>query len=112
MTLLDELEPRLAGYNRAGSANRPLVVGEIVGDDEVIVRCDPPTDWQAKQVLGMEVTPDLEAAGYRVELAGGLRRIPGLPRGQTGGTRYGNEAAYRQRDQEPPYLRIRRAVSA
>ena len=106
MSIVDDIEAALANYH--GSDNGPQLVVEPSGEDAATIRCEPPGHTFAQTALGHTIAPMLEAAGFRVALSGGLRPIPGLPRGHTGGTRFSNERAYQQRDLELPYLRVRR----
>src|SRR5688572_26874186 len=106
MGMVDDVETALEGYS--GADNVPPLAVYPDGEDAAIVGVDPPGHHFGKTILGQQVKPYLEAAGFDVQLDGGLRQIPGLPRGITGGQRISNERAYRQRDLEPPYLRVRR----
>ena len=53
-------------------ANRPTYLARVVviedGGDAAIVQCDPPGHWAGGVVLGQEIAPALEVAGFEVKL--------------------------------------------
>jgi hypothetical protein len=106
MGMVEDVETVLESF-RDPDISLALVV-DPVGENVVIVGCDPPKHHFAKTLLGHEVKRHLEDAGFDVQLDGGLRHVPGLPPGTARGTRFSNARAYQQRDLEPPYLRVRR----
>ncbi len=109
MSVAEDVEAFLgSGAVPAVAASRLAIIVEDRGDDAAILRCNLPMRAPAMQLLGQEVAPALERAGFRVHLEGGLRTIPGPgPRDSTG-ERAGNKRAYEQRDREEPSLRVTR----
>ena len=71
-----------AGNVPAVMTHRLAVVVEENGGARALVRCDPPDDQTAMQLLGQEIAPALESAGFRVSRQGRFtsrtRRTPVL----------------------------------